>query len=648
MEKKSVYNTWAKVLVGFLLALQLFPPLLVFDVSSLRHFLIGVFDLAAIAFCLVVVVKSKERLHWRVFGAKPMRFWLLLIAFMLISFFQSMNLIESVAVFNRWLIVLICALMTTFLIERDSKIFDVVVYTSIVIAAINVLECIVPYYYCDVHISQRRNLMLNGFYGNKNIFSVALLFKLPFLYYAFFRFKKFWRWFALALVFCTTFCLVILSTRTSFIGLILQLVALTAFIIYRKAKVLKSLLIVVVALAGFACGDWFIEFNYNHFADKQVANFYTLDSRFESITEGNSKGRLKIWHNTWETIKQKPLLGYGIGNHKFAIMKVEAPKKTNWIVSDHAHNDFLEMWSELGIFGLLSYALFACVLIVLSAKYAVSQKSDEDCRWLSFVALLCFLTYFNDAVFNFPAERASCQLYLAIGVALLSLVTIRRKAFARKKSLLWLILLAVVMIPVMCVETSHYISSIRQKQRVLQSNGSTKINYTFEQWVKRMPAIPNVDENCKPVAINTAAMAIGDIKRLSLDPHPQYRKAIDLILSDFSNPYYGLREYRLCNYYYNLPNLDSAIFWANRCLEIKPLCYDPVKILQYTYIKQQDYTAAAKAINDYLLRCQKAKVAQDENASLELEYIMAKMAKANDNKVVLKEENEILKEKVAK
>jgi O-antigen ligase len=595
---------------------------MVLDVSSSRHFFIGVFDVLSIIFCLFMVVKAKERFHWKVLKTKHFVVWLLLIIIMFISFLQSVNIIESIVVINRWFVIFICALMTTFLIERDKKMIDLIAYISIIVAAINVLECIIPYYVCEVYVSQRRNLMLNGCYGNKNIFSVAMLLKLPFLYYAFFKFRKFWKWFALALVFLIAFCLVILSTRTSFIGLFIQIISLTVFIIIsQKRRKWKSFLIILIALFGLVCGNQFITFNYNHYAKKDVENFYTLNSRFESIAEGNSKGRLKIWKNTLTIIKENPLLGYGIGNHKFAIMKAEAPQKINWVVSDHAHNDYLEMWSELGLFGLVCYLSFAVLCIILSAKYAVSKRTDEAYRWVSFMALLCFLTYFNEAMFNFPAERACTQMYLAIGIAFLSLVTIRKKAYPKKKSPLYFVILLIIAVPILYVETSHYISSIMQRQRIYQTNGNKKVNYTFEQWVKRMPCIPNVDENCKPIAVNTASIAISNIKKFDMNPQKEYRKAIDLLLTDNSNPYYGLKEYRLCNYYYNLPQYDSALLWANRCIAMKPLCYDPVRIVVRTYEKQGDYNKAKEAINDYTTRCNAAKVSMDANSSKDLKSL---------------------------
>src|SRR5690606_21272428 len=142
----------------------------------------------------------------------------------------------------------------------------------------------------------------------------------------------------------------ILSARTSFIGLIFQLVLLSSyafFVVFKYKKSKKFLLIIAFivssAMLGFINGDYFIKYNFKHYckvsglADKDdfTESTYSVLNRFKSIEEGNSKGRLKIWKNTITIIKDNPWLGYGIGNHKLAIMRVETKQKSNFVVSDH-------------------------------------------------------------------------------------------------------------------------------------------------------------------------------------------------------------------------------------------------------------------------------------------------------------------------
>lgn len=618
MQRRKTLSLAAKIFVCCLILIQLFPPIFVLDSTSLRHFLIALFDISALGFLMHHTLKYKSNpIKRQIFSSRLMIVWLALSAFMGISMFWTINPVEGLAVWNRWIVVVLAAILACTFMLSENKTFKSLVICTIVIATINILSCIVCYYVFDVHISQRNNLKLNGFYGNKNIFAVALLFKLPFLYYAFLRYKGFVRWYAFALIFFIAFCLVILSTRSCFIGLGMQLAVLAVYGLYSfavKHKSGKELLRfgfpIVLAVAGFFAGNSFIEYNYNHYAKKNVRNNYTVEARFSSIADGNSKGRLLIWKNTAEIIKQKPLSGYGVGNHKLAIMKVECAKKHDYIVSDHAHNDFLEMFSELGVFGLLLYILTYLTAAIMTLKQMFNSRSNEIYRLRAMVGGGLILTYMNDAMFNFPLERADCQIYLAIGVAILisnHIKSSRMQTSEIKKPVF--LFLIVLIVPVFLLETTHCYSSIMQKQRILQHNGNKNITLSAKQWDRRTPKFPNIDESTHPRAVNIAERYANE---------KRYREAIDLLLSDKSNPYYSLRECRLASYYNRMEKADSATYWAEKCIAMKPLCYSPVRVLVAVAGKKQNSEEQLKLIDDYIARYKAEPLAWEDKITIQM------------------------------
>lgn len=407
----------------------------------------------------------------------------------------------------------------------------------------------------------------------------------------------------------------ILSTRSSFIGLIFHAVILLVYGVYsilkvnRSKKAILGFVLPVLAIGcGFFSGNRFIEYNYEHFAAKNVKNNYSVDERFKSIADGNSKGRLLIWKNTVEIIKEKPLSGYGVGNHKLAIMKVECAKKHDYIVSDHAHNDFLEMFSELGIFGCLIYILTYVFAAIYSLKQMFAKGVNELFRLRAMVGGTIILTYMNDAMFNFPLERADCQIYLAIGLALLISNHIKIKK-NQKEGLPkpWLVTLLILVVPVFVLETTHCYSSIMQKHRIKQHNGNKSITLTAEQWDRRTPKFPNIDESTHPRAVNIAERYANEKK---------YRQAIDVLLADNSNPYYSLREYRLANYYNRIEKADSAAYWAEKCIAMKPLCYSPVRILVSIAGKEGKRDKQLCLIDEYLKRYEKDPLAWEDKISV--------------------------------
>lgn len=636
---KSIY--WVSgVLVSLFLLCQIFPPLFVLDSTTLKHYVFAILNTIAIGF-LVYYINTKEGgiPSW-IFKNKISYSWLLLLLFMLVSFLQAVNIPESIVTINRWIIIFLMFIYFSIFLDKKPKLFSIIINLSIIISTINVLSCIIPYYYLDVYANPRKNLYLNGLYGNKNIFAAAILFKLPFLYYAFFFRKKFIKYFSLFLIFALTFCLVILSARTSFIGLILQIVIIATyglfnFYLNKKSKklLIYCSIIILTLIAGFLSGDRFIKYNFEHYAVNSTEgaryhfskdqNNYAVANRFKSIEEGNSKGRLIIWKNSKEIIKQNPILGYGVGNHKLAIMKVEAAKKPNYVVSDHAHNDFIEMWSELGIFGLMSYLLLFASAVYLFIKTQLKKRLKETTRFMSLVGIATLSTYMNDAMFNFPLERADTQLYLALSMSLILVAYYRAHPILNpiplKKYIFYII--GVLTIGITTIETMHFVSSIMQKEKILQTNGSKTINYTAEEWEKRFPPIPTIDESANPIA-----MSIG----MRYDAEKKYRQAIDVIINDYSNPYYGLREFRLSNYYLKLGKLDSSEYYANKCIAMKPLCYEPVKVLYYKAKKLKDLTPAEKAISAFLTRYK-----SEKSAWIDLAYLKISLGKLSEAKILL-------------
>jgi O-antigen ligase len=608
-QKKNKQYFVGGVLATLYLLSQMFPPLWVLDTTTLKHFIFAILNVVSISFILYYAYNNKDNIINKSIFHNPINYaWLLLLSIMLLSFTQAMNVPESIITLNRWVIVYLMFIYFSFFLSKKPTTINALINATIIIGIINILWCIIAFYYVGANANPRKNLYISGFYGNKNIFAAAILFNLPFLYYAFLFRKTFAKWLSLVVVFGLTFCLVILSARTSFIGLILHLILLSLYALYLvfrlnkpKKILIKFSIVIVVALLGFFAGDMFLKLNFKYYCAKTdiaktyelTEDSYSVSNRFKSIEEGNSKGRLKIWRNTISIIKENPIKGYGVGNHKLAIMKVEAPQKFNFVVSDHAHNDFLEMWSELGIFGLISYLLLFASAITVFLKTQLKKKIPNRTRFVSFVGFLFIVTYMNDAMFNFPLERADCQLYLALAMALILFSYLKTHKQKQVKPIKKYILLIIgfLTIYLTAIETMHFTSSILQKKKILQTNGSKRINYTAEEWERMFPKIPTVDENVNPIAL-TIGMRYSAEKK--------WREAIDVIINDKSNPYLALKEYRLSNYYYNFNMHDSAEYWARECMRMKPLCYDPVRILYRKYAKQNRYDIADTIIENYV------------------------------------------------
>ncbi len=87
--------------------------------------------------------------------------------------------------------------------------------------------------------------------------------------------------------------------------------------------------------------------------------------------ETSNKGRLEIWKYTWESFKQQPMLGVGIGNYAIVLDEsIEASRR-----GASAHNLYFDFAAEMGLLGL---AMFLLILweVLKKAWNIYVQKKD--------------------------------------------------------------------------------------------------------------------------------------------------------------------------------------------------------------------------------------------------------------------------------
>lgn len=578
-------------LIIFLFFIQIIPPLWTNDVTSLRHFLIALFVLVSSVWLLVVAFRKKTSLY-NPLHFFPFKIWTVLVVLMFISMIWAINFKEALVVANRWLLILLTSFFVTTILCNRAKFFRVMVYSAMAVALINIVTCLCSYFYLDCADFPNKIPMINGGYGNKNIFAVCLMFKLPFLYYVLFKYNRIWKTISAILITGVCFCLPIISTRSAFVCLVLNMLILFLYsfsylLEFKKfTYIWKSVLCVVLLIGGFALGSYFVTINYKHGTHKQENAFDVTQRIKETGTGKSSKVRIGIWKNTLQIAKDRPILGYGAGNHKIAIMKVETAQKKNFVVSDHAHNDFLEMLSELGLVGLLLYiSLFASV-ICLGIRIILYRRTKEPYRLMALISIMLIFTYINDAMFNFPNERASVQIYLALAIAIMGFCYYEykktRKIYehnyvpSKKLSIGTMCTIAVLVLPCTFIEAMHCYSSKLQYDRIICYNNNNKYGIDPSYWQNHFPPIPDIDESTRPIAIS-----VGNMYALA----GNYRQAIDVVLHDNSNPYLGIKEHTLAIWYAKIGKNDSCLYFADKSLKMKPKNYGAVQTKMNLYNK---------------------------------------------------------------
>lgn len=77
-----------------------------------------------------------------------------------------------------------------------------------------------------------------------------------------------------------------------------------------------------------------------------------------TFQKGGDATRLMLWRGAWSMIKEGPFLGKGLGTFMTYL-----PKYTPQETTQYAHNSFLQIWAEVGVFGLLSFLLLVTTVL---------------------------------------------------------------------------------------------------------------------------------------------------------------------------------------------------------------------------------------------------------------------------------------------
>jgi O-antigen ligase len=102
-----------------------------------------------------------------------------------------------------------------------------------------------------------------------------------------------------------------------------------------------------------------------------VGSIAPLRERAETVLlfrEWSSKVRITMWKETIEMLKDRPILGAGLGGYPDAIQPYHL--SANWMETfQYPHNIFLNLWSETGLIGVF---VFGWILV----GWATSTKKD--------------------------------------------------------------------------------------------------------------------------------------------------------------------------------------------------------------------------------------------------------------------------------
>lgn len=216
-----------------------------------------------------------------------------------------------------------------------------------------------------------------------------------------------------------------------FAGSIVSFIALLAGQLMARSRA-GLILSVVALLAGFASGMGARQMHINKRRSKflfstvavtvifflQFALLRILD-RFGPDTVSNA--RVAIVRNTISAARAYMPFGSGLGTFVPIYQLFEKPADISVTYVNHAHNDFLELWLEAGIPGLLLLMVF---IGWLGRQTMVVWRKGEangeriDCNLMKFAAVVLVLLLLHSLV-DYPLRTAAMMAVVAFASGLL-------------------------------------------------------------------------------------------------------------------------------------------------------------------------------------------------------------------------------------
>lgn len=354
---------------------------------------------------LFYYLKYESKLDLKdLFLSKTFICYIMFLIFCLISIFFSINKFESINYFSRIVLVFITFVNFYILLGGINKknIVYIITFLFIVEGLAVFLQFLDLYEFGKIF---GRNAKLIGVSANINIAGFSIALTLPFALNLLYKLKGLKKFILSIFVIISVFSAFMTGSRGATLSITIIFISFFIYLIIFENGVINKL------KEGFLI---LIPFIITIFVTEILFDTMRYSYRMNQIVERGSNSRLKYYSDAFDSVKQNPITGVGIGNWK--INSIDKGKRhiEGYIVPYHAHNDYIQILAETGVFGLISYVFIFIFSILNHLKIFFNNKSP--------LVLSCFLflfIYLIDSNLNFPIARPIMQIKLALILAFL-------------------------------------------------------------------------------------------------------------------------------------------------------------------------------------------------------------------------------------
>ena len=435
-----------------------------------------------------------------------------------------------------------------------------------------------------------RVIMIKGFAGNKNITAASIAFKLPFVLFLLHSAKQsFFRFYLFMLLTLGVLSVSLIEARAAILSSIIVLILFVFFQIYivlsRVLTLKQGLSSVILTVLPYIIAL------ITNTAITNSANKTTITDTVGRIafTEESSNGRFQYWGDAWDYIKENPIIASGLGNWKIASIGKGKEHISGYTVPYHAHNDFIHVFTETGIFGGLAYlGLFVTLTIYLLILLYNKYKKKGFLELQFFFLLLPLIVYGLDAGLNFPVARPLMQSSLAIFAGLVLGLYLDDKYIDNKHTISVNIVqhkisLAIILLLLIPGITIHIISfnSLQKQGLLLYEFNNAQYNMTRQQLDEISHEFPNLTETAMPIKAMKARYYY-----LQGEKEAAHEMALK---GAKDNPQIYFGENLKSLFFFQEGNIDSAYVYAKKAFEGLPNNMPHYDMYIKTLVAKKDY-----------------------------------------------------------
>jgi len=575
----------------------------------------------AILLFLIWFTFKKNKYSFPVLKDKFFISFLLFIGVSIITLIYSINPVEGLTDLFKWIMILLFIGLVTilFLYSEDtlSLILKGVVINAILFGILGLAQYLnFAFNSTDPNaIYEVKSLM-----AHKNQYSISLFVLLPFLLSGLFKFNRLWFRLDMITISLVVINIFLLQTRAVWIAVFISLILVFVFIMLKSdflpeffnRKVKKRILLVLLMAVSLLVLLSVIAPQYS-----PVFKIYQRIATLFNPEFTSNEWRIEMWTATLALIKDNPVIGVGGGNWKISIY----PYYGEYLPSvfrhwRNPHNDYLNIIAEKGIVGLVTY-LIPFILIYMYAIKNILSSRDKKEFWTNTFMLSGISGYLVIMLFTFPNERINHPIFLSLMVGYILSVkyrnlTQRKIDNSKYVKPIFITLLVLAYLPIhfgfICLRSEMNIAKAQSAQK--NGDWAALTHFADQAYYHFAPLEPSFSF---PVSL---------YQGLGRYNQSKFKEALPYFERAFKqHPTNTSVLNNLGSVYAQMKELDSAVFYYNKTIEIFPHYEYGLINMAKTYYVLKDYQVAYQ----YVLSC------DPKSKTKEIIQLKAEIEKKLDN-----------------